>query len=77
MPLDPKELTDIERNRERLRRIERRGAGLAAPSLLDEWEAEQETARAMQEAAEEAAQAVRDAERAAGSDLPLFAEGSA
>lgn len=59
------ELAAIERNRERLRRIERRGAGLAAPSLIDEWEAEQETA-----------QAVRDAERAAGSDLPLFAEGA-
>lgn len=60
------ELAAIERNRERLRRIERRGAGLAAPSLLDEWEAEQEAARAMREDA-----------LAAGSDLPLFAEGSA
>lgn len=71
--LDEKELTAIERNRERLRKVEQRGAGLAPASLLDEWEAEQEAARAMQEAAEEAAQAVRDAERAAGSDLPLFA----
>lgn len=70
--LSEKDVEDIDRNRDRLRRINERKGVSVVRSLLDEWEAEQEAAQAMIEAEQEAKQARREAEIAAGADLPLF-----
>jgi hypothetical protein len=59
--LSDKEIEDIDGNRERLRKINKRAGVRVVRSLLDEWEAEQEAAQAMREDA-----------LASGADLPLF-----